>query len=47
MTVNGGTLLVQTTNASHVIFTITGLASDDNGTLTFSDENPHADAQRP
>jgi hypothetical protein len=36
-TVNGGTLLVQTTDATHVLFSITGLTADDNGTLIFSD----------
>jgi hypothetical protein len=37
VTVNGGTTLIQTSNASAVAFGISGLASDDSGTLTFSD----------
>ena len=37
VTVNGGTALVQTSDVHAVAFSIAGLESDDNGTLTFSD----------
>ena len=37
VTVNGGTTLVQTSDVHAVAFSVAGLESDDNGTLTFSD----------